>query len=70
MCGHDVPEVVIRRRFSRSIKNFLREYRQLSDSWYLFDNSGKMPALIALEKTHKLRIMEQENYQALTARYG
>ena len=68
--GHDVPEAVIRRRFSRSIKNFLREYHQLADSWYLFDNSGKTPVLIALEKAHKLRIIEEENYQALLARYG
>jgi predicted ABC-type ATPase len=68
--GHDVPEAVIRRRFSRSIKNFLRKYRQLAASWYLFDNSGKTPVLIALEKAHKLRIIEEENYQALIARYG
>lgn len=68
--GHDVPEAVIRRRFSRSIKTSLREYRQMADSWYLFDNSGKAPVLIALEKAHKLRIIEKENYQALIARYG
>ena len=68
--GHDVPEAVIRRRFSRSIRNFLAEYRPLADSWYLFDNSSKMPVVIALEKAHKLRIIDKENYQALIARYG
>ena len=26
--GHDVPEPIVRRRFSRSIRNFFREYRQ------------------------------------------
>jgi predicted ABC-type ATPase len=41
--GHDVPEVVVRRRFGRSIRNFFAEYRQLVDSWYLFDNSGGTP---------------------------
>jgi predicted ABC-type ATPase len=48
--GHDVPEAVIRRRFSRSIRNFLAEYRALADSWYLFDNSGRTPVVVALEK--------------------
>ena len=68
--GHDVPETVIRRRFSRSIRNFLAEYRALADSWYLFDNSGRTPVVIALEKAHKLRIIDQEHYQALISRYG
>jgi predicted ABC-type ATPase len=68
--GHDVPEAVIRRRFSRSIRNFLAEYRPLADSWYLFDNSGRTPVVIALEKAHKLRIIDEENYQTLIARYG
>lgn len=58
--GHDVPEAVIRRRFRRSIRNFLGEYRPLADSWYLFDNSGRMPVVIAWEKAHKLRIIDEE----------
>jgi predicted ABC-type ATPase len=68
--GHDVPETVVRRRFHRSVQNFLKEYRPLADSWYLFDNSGRTPALIAIEKKHRLRIMEIESYQSLIARYG
>jgi len=68
--GHDVPEPVIRRRFGRSIRNFLAEYRPLADSWYLFDNSGATPAVIAFERAHNLRIMDAENYEALTAHYG
>jgi predicted ABC-type ATPase len=68
--GHDVPEAVIRRRFSRSIRNFLAECRPLADSGYLFDNSGRTPVVIALEKAHKLRITDEENYQTLIARYG
>jgi predicted ABC-type ATPase len=36
--GHDVPEADVRRRFDRSIKNFLQLYRPLGDSWFLFDN--------------------------------
>ena len=66
--GHDVPEAIVRRRFSRSIQNFLTEYRTLTDSWYLFDNSGGIPDLIA-EKTHNLHIIDKESYQSLIARY-
>lgn len=48
--GHDVPEAVVRRRFERSITNFLVHYRLLADSWMLFDNSDTRPALIASSK--------------------
>lgn len=68
--GHDIPETVIGRRFSRSIQNFLREYRSLADSWYLFDNSGRTPAQIAFERSGKLRIIDRDQFQSLIARYG
>jgi predicted ABC-type ATPase len=38
--GHPVAEVDVRRRFSRSIKNFWSEYRTLADHWHLFYNGG------------------------------
>lgn len=68
--GHDVPEVVVRRRFERSIRNFLQSYRFLGDSWMLFDNSGTTPALMAFEKEGRLRIMNRELYDTVVARYG
>ena len=68
--GHDVPEAVVRRRFGRSIRNFLREYRRLADSWYLFDNSAETPEVVAFESAGKPRIMNREQYEALIVRYG
>lgn len=68
--GHDVPEAVVRRRFDRSIRNFLRHYRPLGDSWILFDNAGAKPAVIAFEKQGRLRIMNREIYDTLNTRYG
>lgn len=38
--GHLVPEVDVRRRFFRSIKNFWSSYRALADRWHLFYNGG------------------------------
>ncbi|MGB9197856.1 MAG: hypothetical protein WCB53_13120, partial [Terriglobales bacterium] len=60
--GHDVPEAVVRRRFERSIGNFLGLYRGLADRWTLFDNSGDAPAVIALEKNKRVRIMNGSLY--------
>ncbi|MGH9353035.1 MAG: hypothetical protein ACRD18_06950 [Terriglobia bacterium] len=67
--GHDVPELVARRRFDRSTRNFLVQYRQLADSWILFDNSGETPAVIAFEKEGKLRIINLEVYKAMLTQY-
>ena len=45
--GHDIPEETIRRRYVRSRRNFWYNYKELADNWFLFDNSGEEPKLIA-----------------------
>jgi len=35
--GHDIPEVVIRRRFRAGYRNFERVYKTLADAWYVVD---------------------------------
>lgn len=44
--GHNVPEVVIQRRFVAGRTNFAILYRDLVDSWALYDNTGDEPQLI------------------------
>jgi predicted ABC-type ATPase len=56
--GHDVPPEVVSRRFTRSIYNFFHLYRQLLDSWMLFDNSADLPRLIADEENGNLTITD------------
>jgi predicted ABC-type ATPase len=68
--GHDVPETDVRRRFDRSIRNFLVLYRALADSWFLFDNSLRTPSVIALEEQGRLHIMKSDAYDTLVAQYG
>ncbi len=68
--GHDIPEAVVTRRFGRSVRNFLAEYRGLADSWYLFDNSNATPAVMAFENQGSLHIMNPDLYELLIARYG
>ena len=63
--GHNVPEDVVRRRFSRGIKNFISIYAKLSDSWTLFDNSYSQPILIAKEDNRKMTISERELFERI-----
>lgn len=44
--GHNVPELVIRRRFVSGRANFDLLYREKVDSWALYDNAGDEPQLI------------------------
>jgi len=45
--GHNIPELVIRRRFHAGISNFHALYKPLVDDWRLYDNSGERPILIS-----------------------
>jgi predicted ABC-type ATPase len=67
--GHNVPETIVRRRFERSIRNFLLRYRPLADSWMLFDNAGTTPVVVAFQKEASPRIMNRELYESLLTRY-
>jgi len=50
--GHNVPEEVIRRRFDAGLRNFTDIYRDMADSWILYDNSGPTHRpIVAGEKT-------------------
>lgn len=44
--GHDVPELVIRRRFQAGWQNFQNIYRDLVDNWKLYENSSGTPLLL------------------------
>jgi predicted ABC-type ATPase len=67
--GHDVPEPVVRRRFGRSITNFLVHYRALADRWILYENSAAVPAIIASGEAGQLRISDTKRYNDLITRY-
>ena len=44
--GHNVPEEVVRRRFDVGLWNLEHLYRELVDTWALYDNSESPPRLI------------------------
>lgn len=45
--GHDIPEPVIRRRFTTGKQNFSNLYKPLADAWRHYDNAGELPVLLA-----------------------
>lgn len=44
--GHNIPEDVIRRRFTSGLDNFHHRYKLLVDSWVLYDNYVRPPKLL------------------------
>jgi predicted ABC-type ATPase len=46
--GHSVADDVVRRRFDAGLRNFENVYRELVDSWILYDNLGETPKVIAI----------------------
>lgn len=69
--GHNVEEPDIRRRYSRSIHNFLKLYKPFLDSWYLFDNSTETPHLIGKGQGEFLTIDDKEIFTKISGEnYG
>jgi len=44
--GHNVPDDVVRRRYTAGWRNFETVYRPLVDAWALYDNAGPSPVLV------------------------
>ncbi len=51
--GHNVPEEVIRRRFEAGRINFELLYRNLVDSWAVYDSSGDGLQIIEWSENHE-----------------
>ena len=44
--GHDIPEEVIRRRFTADLRNLENAYKSAVDTWAKYDNVGERPTLL------------------------
>ncbi|OQX03837.1 MAG: Zeta toxin family protein [Desulfobacteraceae bacterium IS3] len=44
--GHDVPDIIVRRRFYNGLNNFEKIYKCIVDEWAIYDNSSLFPILI------------------------
>jgi predicted ABC-type ATPase len=66
MGGHDVPEDIVRRRFTRSLHNFHLLYMSLANQWAAFDNSVIAKAtLVATQEGDNLQIKEPKLWRKL-----
>jgi predicted ABC-type ATPase len=68
--GHDVPESDIRRRFTRSIRNFWSTYRELADSWVLLYNGAMTLEDIAVGAGDQTAVRDSDLFEAFLALVG
>ncbi len=68
--GHNVPVQDVKRRFNRSISNFLRLYEPLLDSWMFFNNAGSSPVLIAKRKNGQAEVVDRGLFQGIKENAG
>lgn len=60
--GHHIPEETIRRRYARSVRNFLDLYRPVVTTWEVRDNSNGRPRLIAEYNSYYESIHEPDRW--------
>jgi predicted ABC-type ATPase len=63
--GHNIPETVVRRRFHKGLSNFTKLYQPLLDSWFIMDNSGVTPRMIAFENNGVRKIIIPEIFEEI-----
>jgi predicted ABC-type ATPase len=61
--GHFVPDETIRRRYSRSVRNFLELYRPVVTTWQVYDNTEKRGRLIAFNNGHFDTILDDDTWE-------
>lgn len=62
--GHAVAENVIRRRYSRGVRNFPTLYRPLASQWSVLDNSSTNPPRLLARGTKQstLYVADQDEW--------
>jgi predicted ABC-type ATPase len=65
--GHNIAEEVSRRRFFKTLQNFLTLYLPLMDSWKIYDNDLPAPRLLAVGKAGRLLVRDQGQWSEILA---
>jgi predicted ABC-type ATPase len=68
--GHHVPDDTIRRRYSRSVRNFLDLYRPAVTTWQVYDNSNGGSRLIAFSNGYFDTVLDPDVWDALIRSAG
>ena len=68
--GHSVPISTIRRRFLGGLRNFFEIYKDVADSWRVYDNSEEKPHLIAKGgRKENQEVFQPEQWQRMNDSY-
>ena len=61
--GHDVPKEDVLRRFHRSLNNFWKTYRKLSDDWQLIYNGEESLSFVASGTKNTETIIDESKFK-------
>jgi predicted ABC-type ATPase len=61
--GHHVPDETVRRRYSRSMRNFLELYRPVVTTWQVYDNSNGPSRLIAINNNYFDTVVDEARWE-------
>ncbi len=67
--GHNIPEDVIERRYTKGLSNFFNRYQNVVDSWLLIDNSTNHFEFIATKFDQKIEIHNSPTWNKLKSEY-
>jgi predicted ABC-type ATPase len=62
--GHHVPDDTVRRRYARSVRNFLELYRPVVTTWQVYDNSNGDRRLIAFNNSYFDTVLDPDTWDA------
>ena len=63
--GHNIPEPVIRRRYTAGLHYFFNVYKSMADRWILADNSQIPFRVVAEGQKNRLVIKDEETYMKI-----
>lgn len=67
--GHNIPEIVIRRRYENGLKNFFGIFEPLVDEWMFIDNSGEPYGIIAQKNNGDETVRNKNIWELLVQKY-
>ncbi|HHP7242790.1 MAG TPA: zeta toxin family protein [Cyclobacteriaceae bacterium] len=67
--GHNIPEEVIRRRYSGGLKNFFNLFLPKVDNWLFVNNSGDSYEIIAEGSMNEITVNNVLQWQELKEKY-
>lgn len=67
--GHNIPEVIIRRRYELGLRYFFSRYQTAVDNWTFVDNTQQLGEVIAEGAAEEFFVRNEEIWQELTIKY-